>query len=511
MQNQIDIRPLIRDLLDLNDKTNQEDISSLRRFSLAFLNNRAEVRKALRNRIKTWNVILDKYYEQSKNSSELLTHLKEIAKSLITSQKTNLLRNLLEREGFAEDASFKKAVKRTEEMLTRIINGRCYFEFSRLNFDFKTAPDMSSINKELMASVTPSEPISISLQNVFPADHFDVSKELLMSRVEGMSPEKDDTWFRKLAPTLVDIEDVNQFNAVVAKLTFHQIIVLIQDYARAKNGVMILKLLKASKDDMVLEVLRSIKDKDASQPVNEITLINAAIDEVKDLALIQSTFGYIREIFVAKINSFTPDINLVAKKLREIKKAENITSFHILSIASFRKPIEDLQATNVAFLKLVEKRGHIVESATFHMPEKIHLTCQARLARVTNDALSRKERDNLYSILAELSYGDSDKEDDDISGALGDMGLNDVNEFIKLGVNVNPVPPKSDNDSNASNRLQEETTKRYCQIYKYFEELGIKTIGDLIDKNIYNYEQLKNYVRSHANKPVSIPSSALKS
>ena len=510
MQNQIDIRPQIRDLLDLTEKTNQEDISKLKRFSLVFANNKVEVRKALRNRIKTWNVLLDTYYEQSKNSPELLKHLKEVALTIIKGEKTNVLRQLLSKEGYAEDASFRKAVKRTEEMLSRIINGRCFFEFSNLNFDFKTASNTSSLNKELLASVSSSEPIAISFENVFaPSDQIDVSKVLLMSRVEGMSPEKDDAWFRKLAPTLVDIEDVNQFNAVIAKLTFHQIIVLIQDYARAKNGVMILKLLKASRDDMVLEVLRSISDKDTS-PINEITLINAAIDEVKDLALIQSTFGYIREIFVSKSNSFTPDMNLVAKTLRDLKEKEKITSFHTLSIESFKKPVEDLLATNVVFHKLVENRGHKLESATFHMPEKIKMTCLDRLARITNDAASRKQRDNLYSILVELAYGDTD-EDDEISGALGNLGINSIEKYIELGVNVTPVPPKAANDPNASNQIQEETTKRYCQIYKYFEQMGIKTVGDLISKNIYNYEQLKKFVGSHANKPVSIPSSALKS
>lgn len=510
MQNQIDIRPLIQDLIDLSDKTNQEEISKLKKFSLAFVNNRDEVRKALRNRIKTWNEILDRYYEQSKDSNELLTHLKEVAKMLITGQKTNLLRKLIEREGYGEDPSLKKAIKRTEEMLNRIIKGRCYFEFSNLSFEVKKGPEVGDINKELMLSISPTKPISLSFQNVFgSSDSFDVSKEFLLSRVEGMSPDKDDAWFKRLAPTLADVEDIDKLNAVVPKLTFLQMIVLIQDYARNKNGAMILKLLKAAKDDMVLEIFKALSDKEEAQN-NEIALINASIDEVKDQALIQSAFAYVREIFVAKSNSFTPDINLVAKKLREINKSDQITSFNILAIESFKKPIQDLQAANSVFRKLVEKRGHILECVTFHMPDRIDLTCKDRLKRVTNDAKSRKERDNLYSILVELSYGDLDEEDG-IAEALGNMGIIEVNDFIKLGLNVSPLPAKNANDPNSSTRLQEEATKRYCEIFGHFEKLGLKTIGDLIDKNIYNYEQLKNYIGRYAYKPVSIPSSALKS
>lgn len=504
MQNQIDIRPYISDLLALNDKTNQEDISKIKRVSLVFVNNKNEVRKALRSRIKDWNNILDKYYEQSKNSSELLSHLKEIAKYIIKEQKTNILRRLLNREGYGDDYSFNKALKRTEEMLTRIINGRCFFEFSHLNFDFKGAPaDLASLNKELSIS-SPSQPISISFANVFPSSEpYDVSKELLMSRVDGMSPEKDDAWLRKLIPTLANIDDNDHFNAVLAKLTFHQIIEVFQDFARAEKGEMLLKILKASKDDMVLELLKSLSK-------DEIVLINRVIDGVKDTALINSVFGYIREIFVAKVNAPSTEMNTVAKTLRELNHKNKITSFHLNTIASFRKPLEDLAEANAVFKKLLEKRSHYLESATFHMPEKIEATCVNRLARVTNDASSRKHQDNLYTILAELAYGDWE-ENDDLAAAFANLGINEIDDYIKLGVNVSPMPPKKKDDPNAGNLLKDENTKRYCQIFTYFKSLGIETVSDLIDKNIYNYEQLKSFVNKHAYNPISIPSSALKS
>jgi len=516
MQNEFNIRPLLNDLLNINEKTPQDEISKLKKFSLVWVNNRDEVRRALRNRIKKWNDILDEYYEKSRKSDALLKHLKEIAKTLLTGQKTNIMRVLLQKEGYEFDESLEKNLKRTEELLSRILNAnesRPFLNLAPLSFELKSPifPHMTSISRELVASLPSTEPIHISFPDIVrPKSPIDVAKELLMSRIEGMSPEKDDAWLRKLVPTLEAISDENQFNLVIAKMTFHQIFVLLLDYARANKGIMVLKLLKSSKDDMVLECLRTFSGE-------EIESVNQAINGVKDFELIQRTFAYIREIFVTKANSFTPDIDRVAKMLREIpnigKKEtptkDKITEFHIQSIESFKKPIQELMATNVNFHKLIEKRVTMLDSATAHMPEKIRLTCEDRLSRVTNDADSRKKRDNLYAILVELSYGDVDEEDD-ITGCLGMLGLNEVEEFIKLGLNVESLPTKAANDPNASNLLQNENTKRFCQIYGQFEKLGIKTVGDLINKNIYNYAQLKKLVEN-GNKLVPLPSAALKS
>lgn len=494
MQNQINIRPLLNDLLTLTENTRQEEISKLRKVSMIFVNNHDEVRRALRNRIKEWNDVLDDYYERSKDSVDIIKHLREIAKALITGQKTNAIRAILQREGYGNDASLEKNLKRTETLISRIINTH-FFEVQNLEIKSPHA----ALGRELMGLIPESQPITVGFSGMFRATSpFDVATELLMSRVDGMSPEKDDAWLRKLAHTLESIEDPKQFGSVIAKLSFHQIFVLILDFAKANKATMALNILKAAKDDVVLECLRSFSPQELDQ-------IDKALKTVKDINLLQTTFAYIREIFVTKANAFTPQINDVAKTLRTITVRDRISQIHLGLIVDFQKPIEELMATNANFHRLVTSRTHLLDSITVHMPDKIKLTCEDRLSRVTNTPQARAERDNLYSILVELAYGDVESYGD-LYLCFAELGLTEIKHFVSLGMNVPPLPVNTDNS-----QLRETLVKeQFCGVYDQFKKLGIETFDDLIKKNIYNYEQLKKLV-NNGKGSVSLPSAALKS